>query len=564
MIPKVNEIIENYEFLQLIGSGSFADVLLAEYQLIDEKVGIKIINKKKKKSETIDQENSNDNKFTNVNKDEELQINQKFLQEINMMELVKYHPFIIQLFNLIETSNYYNIIMEYGKNGNLAEQMKMYKDRLKSKSKLKHENTNDDIINFGDENEIKKIFVQIVRTVIYLHDQCHIAHRDLKAENILIDENMNIKIIDFGFGCKIIDNTKNSKNLETSTLPNENSNKDHIKSNINDDDSGHLKTHTRPILEDQSICGPPNYVPPEMILKNIAIGEEVDTWMLGILLYFIIYNNFPYNSHDVTNLISKIAYLDYHIPETRIIIKKVVQSRKLKKKSHQFSSDNNHQEEELYEEDDDDMPNFMKFDMFSNLAKERRKQKHQVSQFMDNSNTFGNDNKNDEEDTKTVNVIKYKEVKVPVSSSCRDLIRKMLCKDPLKRISLKDILKHLWIMEAKDFMNGEDTRASNISKLKIEQDLEEELLQKSRLAAKLATRFAEISDSELMSVNNISLKDIVESFYQNKEVPFDLTEVEEQMKENVYNDNTAILRILFRREEQKQMKKLINSFINDK
>ena len=48
------------------------------------------------------------------------------------------------------------------------------------------------------EEEVKRVFRQVVEGVKYMHS-LNIVHRDLKLENILLDENKNIKIIDFGF-----------------------------------------------------------------------------------------------------------------------------------------------------------------------------------------------------------------------------------------------------------------------------------------------------------------------------------------------------------------------------
>jgi len=43
------------------------------------------------------------------------------------------------------------------------------------------------------ELEAKRVFRQILAAVSYCHDSC-VVHRDLKAENLLLDAKMNIKL----------------------------------------------------------------------------------------------------------------------------------------------------------------------------------------------------------------------------------------------------------------------------------------------------------------------------------------------------------------------------------
>ncbi|KAJ6235176.1 map/microtubule affinity-regulating kinase [Anaeramoeba flamelloides] len=87
------------------------------------------------------------------------------------------HSNVIRLFDVFTNETHFFIVMEFVNGGELV-------DYLTSKQKIK-------------AKAIKKIFVQILSGVDYCH-QLQIVHRDLKLENVLIDQEMNIKIIDFG------------------------------------------------------------------------------------------------------------------------------------------------------------------------------------------------------------------------------------------------------------------------------------------------------------------------------------------------------------------------------
>lgn len=103
-----------------------------------------------------------------------------------------------------------------------------------------------------EENETKKIYSQICQGISYCHAK-NIVHRDLKLENILIDENKLVKIIDFGFSIAIApDKTLNI------------------------------------------FCGTPSYMAPEIVSKKNYKGHATDIWALGILLFTLLCGHFPF------------------------------------------------------------------------------------------------------------------------------------------------------------------------------------------------------------------------------------------------------------------------------
>ncbi|KAF7690342.1 hypothetical protein HF521_012146 [Silurus meridionalis] len=147
--------IGNYRLLKTIGKGNFAKVKLARHILTGREVAIKIIDKTQLNPTSL----------------------QKLFREVRIMKILN-HPNIVKLFEVIETEKTLYLVMEYASGGEVF-------DYLVAHGRMK-------------EKEARAKFRQIVSAVQYCH-QKHIVHRDLKAENLLLDADMNIKIADFGF-----------------------------------------------------------------------------------------------------------------------------------------------------------------------------------------------------------------------------------------------------------------------------------------------------------------------------------------------------------------------------
>ena len=92
------------------------------------------------------------------------------------------------------------------------------------------------------ESEAKRLFGQIISAVGYCHNQ-GIVHRDLKAENLLLDAHMNIKLADFGFSNQF---------------------------------------HEGTVLS--TWCGSPPYAAPELFMGLNYDGTKADIWVRSILL----------------------------------------------------------------------------------------------------------------------------------------------------------------------------------------------------------------------------------------------------------------------------------------
>lgn len=156
----MNQRIGNYRVIKKIGTGSFADVVLAVHTTLDKKVAIKKINCKK------------------------IKIKKNFHaceREITIYKTFD-HPNIIKVFDIINKNALLCIVMEYAKKGDLL-------NVISEHGKLK-------------EKQVRFYFRQLINGLEYAHLRGY-THRDLKLENILLTENNYIKITDFGLADKL-------------------------------------------------------------------------------------------------------------------------------------------------------------------------------------------------------------------------------------------------------------------------------------------------------------------------------------------------------------------------
>jgi len=108
-----------------------------------------------------------------------------------------------------------------------------------------------------DEKMAKKIFYQVVEACIDMQKK-EVLHRDIKDENILLNEKTNqIKIIDFG-----------------------------------------CATEFDPEKKYQSFSGTPEFFPPEVFKEKNYFGESMTVWSLGTLLYVLLLGDIPYETTD--------------------------------------------------------------------------------------------------------------------------------------------------------------------------------------------------------------------------------------------------------------------------
>ena len=233
-ITDISEFLpsKKYKILDKLGSGSFGKVFLAQNKYTKEKVAMKEIKKSNK----------------------DLLSDGEIKDEIDILKSLD-HPDIVRIIESFNTKDSYVLVTEYCEGGELYDQVR----------------------NQLSETQIAVIFKQLLSGLAYLHSH-NIVHRDLKLENILIQEIekskttgedlFNIKIIDFGTA-RIFDNKK----------------------------------------KPQSIVGSSYYIAPEVL--NQKYGKECDLWSVGVILYMFIVGHAPFDGCDdeeITGNIQKGIY----------------------------------------------------------------------------------------------------------------------------------------------------------------------------------------------------------------------------------------------------------------
>lgn len=122
------------------------------------------------------------------------------------------------------------------------------------------------------EQHTRYIFAQIISAFTYLHDH-GIVHRDIKDENILLDEDWRVRIIDFG-----------SAGLVPVCLGN----------NSTQQVPGPLPGGCGPDGLFDKFYGTVQYASPEILVGSKYEGRAADVWALGCLLYVTLQGEIPF------------------------------------------------------------------------------------------------------------------------------------------------------------------------------------------------------------------------------------------------------------------------------
>lgn len=222
-----------YEVGKLLGCGAFAKVYHARDVRTRQSVAIKTVSKQKILK----------GGFTEHVK-----------REISIMRRLR-HPHIVRLHEVLATKTKIYYVIEFAKGGELF--AKVTKGR------------------FGEDLS-RRYFQQLISAVDYCHSR-GVYHRDLKLENLLLDENWDLKVTDFGLSA-VTDQIRPDGLLHT-------------------------------------LCGTPAYVAPEILEKKGYNGAKVDIWSCGIILFVLNAGYLPFTDSNLMAMYRKIYKGEFRCPK---------------------------------------------------------------------------------------------------------------------------------------------------------------------------------------------------------------------------------------------------------
>ncbi|KAI9758003.1 MAG: hypothetical protein M4579_003239 [Chaenotheca gracillima] len=182
---------------------------------------------------------------------------EKFKTELQIHSKMR-HPNIVEFYRAFTHGESTHVVLGLCPNGSLMEMVKKRK--------------------FLTAPEVRRYIIQICGAIKYMHHR-NIIHRDLKMGNIFLDNDMNVKIGDFGLAALLISDAEISHNRR------------------------------------RTMCGTPNYIAPEVLEKSKRGHDyKVDIWSLGVIIFAMLTGYPPFQAKTTDEIYKKVKARDYEWP----------------------------------------------------------------------------------------------------------------------------------------------------------------------------------------------------------------------------------------------------------
>lgn len=179
-------------------------------------------------------------------------VKEKLISEVDIQKSL-HNEHVVEFLGVFQDDNYVYILLELCPNGTVLDQLRKHMPFT--------------------EDQAANVARQVLLALVYLHEN-RVIHRDLKLQNFLLDENMNVKIADFGLSAK-----------------------------LEDEDDKRM-----------TICGTPSYLSPEVLDHHEGQTYLVDVWALGVCTFLMLTGKQPFQSKDKHSTYKRIQHVDYKWP----------------------------------------------------------------------------------------------------------------------------------------------------------------------------------------------------------------------------------------------------------
>lgn len=247
-IPKTIKDAHGYYYLsgKQLGAGGFAtcwsaDMYRPDEPTIPQKCALKAVKSKVPKN-----------------------LVQRFRLELAIQSKLR-HPHLVALHRAFTFEDVTYVSLELCSNGSLTDMMRRRK--------------------YLTMGEIRRIIIQLSGAVKHLHGR-DVVHRDIKAGNIFLDADMNVKLGDFGLAAIMEPSAESGADAKTLQ---------------------HIRRTT--------FCGTPNYLAPEILSRSKGHGTSVDIWSIGILAYYLSVGRAPFHSKSKDEIYARLRQGEYSWPE---------------------------------------------------------------------------------------------------------------------------------------------------------------------------------------------------------------------------------------------------------
>lgn len=211
-----------------------------------------------------------------------------FHSEIEAMSTVV-HPNIAAFIEFYEDDDNFYIFQEYCKGISLL-------DYVNRKDKL-------------SEGEAAKIFIQLMQAINYLHSM-HIAHRDIKLDNIMLVPEDNPDWLKVSRSCC---NFASHANSDSNLLISRRGNSE-VEYKVKLIDFGLCTLHSDELRG--TFCGSPLYAAPECLCSQPYDATKSDIWSAGVVFYIMVTGLFPWDPNNITKMVHSIVANEYEIPSS--------------------------------------------------------------------------------------------------------------------------------------------------------------------------------------------------------------------------------------------------------